>query len=154
MRAGLRSLSLLALVLCLAGCAWLGGGNGVTGEQKLVDRDAAIAVAKRASPLRVVDHSDTTRLLPIQHFLLGTDESGRQIAVWVRRGVERYVYLDELKVQTREAALAVAGVPSDQATAVILDYLERDSRPFIWQIVTPGKEIWLNASTGEIVPQK
>jgi hypothetical protein len=41
-----------------------------------------------------------------------------------------------------------------KATAAILSYLDRDDRPFIWHVVSPEREIWINASTGAVIPRK
>jgi uncharacterized protein YpmB len=149
----------LCMSLFLPACASPGGpvGNGITGQGQPVNRDTAIALAKRDSPLREVSEDQVTQFLPIRRVVIGKDEQGRQLVVWVRGGVERYVYLDQIKLTSREQVMAVAakqGVTPEQVRHVVLDYLDRGDRPVIWEVVTADKDLWIDAITGEIVPHK
>ncbi|MDB4898046.1 MAG: hypothetical protein JWN15_4308 [Firmicutes bacterium] len=69
-----------AIVLCmslfLSACAFPGGagGNGITGQGQPLDRDAAIALAKRDTPLRKVSEDQVTQFLPIRRVVVGKDE--------------------------------------------------------------------------------
>jgi hypothetical protein len=84
----------LMIVLCISflmsGCALPGGpgGDGITGEAQPVDRNTAIALAKRDSPLREVNEDQVTRFLPIHRVVIGKDAQGRQLVVWVSGRVE------------------------------------------------------------------
>jgi uncharacterized protein YpmB len=151
------------IVLCMSfflpACAFPGGpgGNGITGQGQPVNRDAAIALAKRDSPLREVSEDQVTQFLPIRRVVIGKDEHGRQLVVWVRGLVERYVYLDQIKLTSREQVMAAAakqGVTPEQVRQVVLAYLDRGDRPVIWEVVTADKDLWIDAITGEILPHK
>lgn len=110
MGSGRSFLMALCMSLVLSACAFPDGpvDNGVKGEGQPLDRDSAITLAKQHSPLREVSEQQVTRLLPVRRVLIGKDDQGRQLAVWVSGNVQRYVYFDQFKLTSREHVLALA----------------------------------------------
>lgn len=131
--------------LFLFGCATDGMGTHV-------DRETAIAVAKRETPLREVDKVDGSPDLPFRHVITGRDEKGRAIVVWVKTEVTQYVYLDELITKEKAIALAEsAGLrPGGGLSAVLGHQIGQDQRVY-WRVSDEAHYVWVDARNGKIL---
>jgi uncharacterized protein YpmB len=130
---------------------------GVTSDGVPMSQDQAIALAKRETPLREVNRAEPTHFLPIRHVITGTDEKGREVVVWVRAGIEKTVYLDQLQVRSKESAISLStqfGINRSQITHVELGYLDRDGQPIVWHVVTPERQLMIDATTKALVTLK
>jgi uncharacterized protein YpmB len=144
---------LTVLALVVAGCS---RGEKVDGIGGIRPESKVLPLILKETPLRTVTTHEVTRFLPIRHVYIGKDADGRELVVWGRVGPERYVYLDQIQLRTREEAVAAAGrhgVGAEQILSVTLAYLDRGNQPVVWQVETkPGqKDLYIDAVTGELI---
>lgn len=140
-----RMVAVALFSLFLFGCAKNGIGTHV-------DQDAAIALAKRETPLRVVDRVGSSPDLPFRHVISGRDEKGRAMVVWVKTEVTQYVYLDELITQEKAITLAeAAGLRTAGGYSAVLSHQIGQDQRIYWHVSDGAHFVWVDARNGEIL---
>lgn len=143
-----RIFAVALLSLFLFGCSKDGLGAHV-------DRETAIAVARRDTPMTEIDKVDGSADLPFRHVILGSDGSGRAMVVWVNTGVTKYVYLDE--IITKEQAISLAeseGLETGEGLLAVLGHLVGQDNRVYWHISNGSHYVRVDASSGQVMQAK
>jgi uncharacterized protein YpmB len=117
-----------------------------------VDRDTAVTLARRETPLRGVDKIEGSPGLPFRHAITGRDVKGRAMVVWVKTEVTEYVYLDELITQEKAITLAEsAGLQSGGGLSARLGHLIGQDQRVYWEVIDGPHYVWVDARNGEVL---
>lgn len=146
-----RSVALGLLVLILLGCA-KSDPKVQDGLGGFVDREQAITIAQRETPLRTIDRVVASDELPYQHRILGWDESGRYLIAWVNTDVIAYAYDDELITPEEALRVAVAaGLATEPAVGVSLGHTFEPEPRVYWSFSHGPHFVWVDARNREIL---
>jgi uncharacterized protein YpmB len=117
-----------------------------------VDRDTAIAMAKRDTPLRWVESVEGSSALPFRHMITGRDQTQRRIVVWVKTSVSQSVYVDELITPARALAVAEAtGFKPGVEPKTVLGHLMGQKQDVYWRVSNGSQSVVIDAKTGEVI---
>lgn len=128
----------------LFGCAKDGVGAHV-------NRDKAITIAKRQTPLSEIDRVEGSTDLPFRHVINGKDVTGSTVVVWVKTEVTMWAYLDELIPQGEAISLAQAAGLQDAGEGLRAELghqVGHDERVY-WHVSNGAQYVTVDARSGK-----